>query len=483
VKKYLRIITLLSALLLAACSETEDVPKEIVTDEDGAGRGEITKDEPRDITEEVKESHLMAGYTLSNIVDTYGYVSDLADFYLSKYDAGLVYAKLVDFNKDGIDELFVLFKANTYISSSMSHRETGGYVIEIWGDDGESYSPFYARTVEIDKCSACDLSVGFLEFDDGSYGYYESSAQAVQGTTYSNETIYYMKDYTSFEKTVFKSAYNEKITYEIDGEALEEEEFKAQRELYNGTDIPIIEGYFGTKSFVHGAESSAAIVNAIYKEIDYAFNDVGADAAKVDPASVQAYAERILKIDHVRANSAHYMEQMITYAILYEGLEADLPSYKYFLAVSEQAVAAKVKEVFGVELDLSETNLPDPDDDVGFFLISYRDGAFYITPTDFYSPTVIRRTVEKAWKVEEDMYYMVVSDIKFDLMTYSTASDAAYEEMNHFIDQPITKWPAEARKNAVSDIRRYILVKLVDGQPTVKYIGYSPLTMDEINEF
>ena len=482
-KKYLRIIALLSTLLLAACSETEDVPKEIVTDEDGAGRGEITKDEPRDITEEeVKESHLMAGYTLSNIVDSYGYVSDLADFYLSEYDSGLVYAKLIDFNKDGIDELFVLLKANTYISSSMSHRETDGYVIEIWGDDGESYSPFYARTVEIDKCSACDLSVGFLEFDDGSYGYYESSAQAVQGTTYSNETIYYMKDYTSFEKTVFKSAYNEKVTYEIDGEALEEEEFKGQRELYNGTDIPIIEGYFGTKSFVHGADSSAAVVKAIFEQIEYAFDDAGADATKVDPASVQAYAERVLTINHLRTNSAHDMERMITYVILYEDVEADLPSYDYFLVISEQAIAAKVKEVFGVELDLSETNLPDPDDDIGFFLVGYRDGAFYITPTGFNSPKVIR-TVEKAWEVAEDTYYMTVSDIEFDVMTYYTASDAADEEMNLFIDQPITKWPAEARKNAVSDIRRYILVKLVDGQPTVKYIGYSPLTMDEINEF
>ena len=477
-KKYLGIIALLAALLLAACSETENIPVELGKDENEVRQEETKIGKTKEITDELKASHRMAGYKLMDIIDTYGYVPDLADFYLSEYDHGLVYAKLVDFNKDGKDELFVLFKA-----MPMLYPETDGYIIEIWGGGFEDgYMPFYSRTIEIDECSACDLSVGLIEFKDGSYGYYESSAQTAQGTTFSNETIYFMKDADSYfdETVVFTSMHNESSTYEVNGEAVEEEEFGARRELYNGTDIPIIKGDFGRKSFVHGAKSSAAVVKAIFEEIDYAFDSAGDDETKVDPASVQAYAERVLYLNDVRANHPHYMRKMLEYVLLYEDLQADLHYTDYFLTISEQAVAEKVKEVFGVELDLSVMIIQDPED-MSDSLFDYRDGTFYILPTDFALPVVIR-TVEKAWEVAEDMYYMVVSDIAFDEMAYDNVELTPVDKVD-FLYEPITKWPVEARKYAVSDIRRYLLVKVVNGQPTVKYIGNWPLTMDDIKTY
>ena len=472
-------------LFLAACSEELEDPGQLVDHENEQGESDGDETEQDNNIEDLQvEAHVMAGYTLQELVDYYGYVPDLTEFYINQYEFGVVYAKLIDFNQDGVDELFVIVKGNSYLSSSLSHRETDGYFIEIWGDVGESYLPFYSRTVEMDECSACDLSVGFVEFKDGSYGYYESTTQTAQGTTVNEETIYFIEgEYANFEQTIFKRTHSGKVSYEIDGESIAEEEFNAQRELYNGYLKPIIESTFGKKSFAFEGDSSASIVADIYDQVAYAFDDIGEIGTEVDPWTVQAESERVLNLFDVRTDSPYYFDRMVEYVILYEDVEADLPSHDIFLVVSEGVVAQKVEEVFGVALDTSQLTLPRPSEDITNHLVAYEDGAFYIVPTDFDTPIVIR-TVEKAWEVADDTYYMIVSDIEFDAFGYYTVDeDASYEEIDSFLYEPIETWPIEARKWAVSDVRRYLLVKVVDGRATVKYIGGYPLSIEEIRGF
>ena len=478
-KKWLFFSFFIVVLFIAACSEVEEEPDQLI---DKHEQGETKGNEA--IGDIKVEAHQMAAYTLQELVNNYGYVPDLTEFYSSKYTMGIVYTELVDFNQDGADELFVLLKGSSYLPSSVPLRETDDYVIEIWGINGESYSSIYTRTVAMDDCSACDLSVGLIELKDGSYGYYESTAQTAQGTTINEETIYVIgtKD-AQFEKTVFKSTHNGADSYEIDGEAIAEEAFTAQRELYNGNVKPIIESDFGTKSFAFEADSSASLVATIYDQVAYAFDDIGEIGTEVEPTTVQAASERVLNLFNVRADSPTDFNQMISYVILYEDIEADLPSHDIFFVVSEGAVAEKVEEVFGVTLDTSELTLPQLSDDLTNQIIAYEDGAFYIVPTDYNSLTVIR-TVEKAWEVADDTFYMIVSDIEFDEMSYYTGDvDISSEEMDRFLSEPIEKWPEEARKWTVSDVRRYLLVKMVDGDATIKYIGGYPLSTEEIQQF
>ncbi len=419
-----------------------------------------------------KDAHKMAASTLHDLVDNYGYVKDLAEFYTSKYETGVVYAELIDFNKDGVNELFVLLKGSSYIPSPMPHRETDGYSIEIWGHNTEAYVPIYTRNVAIDNCSACDLSVGLIEFEDGTYGYYESTVQTLHGNTFNEETIYFIGSILEFEKNVFKSTNSSTKLYEINGETIAEETFITKRALYNGNVKPIIESDSGTKSFAFIGDSSAGIVAAIYDQVADAFDNINELGTEVESWTVQEESERVLQIFDVRADSARYANQMVAYVILYENVEADLPAQNIFTVVSEEVIANKVEEVFGVKLDTSKLMLPKPTDDITNHLVAYENGAFYIVPTDYPSKTVIR-TVKQAWKVANDSYYMVVSDIELDRSGY-------YEEIDRFMNDSIETWPIEARKWAVSDVRRYLLVKMVDGRPTVKYIGGFPLTLDEI---
>lgn len=471
-------------IFLAACSAFEDKPNQL---EENANEQSETNENEQIHDENIKalkiDAHKMAASTLRDIVDYYGYLHDLAEFYTNKYETGVVYAELIDLNKDGVDELFVLLKGSSYIPSPMPHRETDDYSIEIWGHNGESYVPIYTRNVPIDNCSDCDLSVGLIEFKDGTYGYYESTVQTAHGTTFNEETIYFIGSIIELEKTVFKSTNSTMNSYEIDGESIAEEEFIAQRERYNGNVKPIIESDFGTKSFAFKGDSSARIVANIYDQVTHVFDNINDIGTEIEPWTVQDQSERVLQLFDVRTDSPHYMNQMVAYVILYEGIEADLPMHDIFSVVSEGVVAQKVEEVFGIVLDTSKLTLPKPSDDITNYLVAYDDGAFYIVPTDFSSPKVIR-TVEEAWEVADDTYYMVVSDNEFYEMAYYTVDEGAtYEEIDSFLSKPIETWPEEARKAAVSNVRRYLLVKMVDGRATIKYIGGYPLSLDEIQRF
>ena len=481
VKKWLLFSFFIVVLFLAACSEGVEDSNQLVENENEQGESNGGEREQDDNIEELQvEAHIMAAYTLQELVRDYGYVPDLTEFYISNYEFGVVYAELVDFNQDGADELFVIVKGSSYLPSSLDYRETDGYFIEIWGTSGESYLPIYSRNVAMDECSACDLSVGLIEFKDGTYGYYESTAQTAQGTTVSEETIYFIGSTFNFETTVFKSGTG---GYEIDGESIAEEAFTAQRELYNGNVKPIIESNFGTKSFVFDGDSSAGIVANIYDQVAYAFDDIAEFGTEVEPWTVQAESERVLNLFDVRTDSPDYFDRMVEYVILYEDVEADLPSHDIFLVVSESTIADKVEDVFGVALDTSKLTLPKPSEDIINHLVAYEDGAFYIVPTGF-SMTTIIRTVEKAWEVADDTYYMIVSDIEFDEFAYYNVNeDASYEEIDSFLYEPIETWPIEARKWAVSDVRRYLLVQMVDGRATIKFIGGYPLSIEEIQGF
>ena len=470
-------------LFLTACTAEEgEEPNQVVDDTNEDGQTAVDDlDHDADIEKLKTEAHKMATTTLRDLIDTYGYAKDFAEFYANKYETGVIYAELIDFNQDGVDELFVLLKGSSYIPSELAHRETDNYSIEIWGQNGDSYAPFYSRNVKMDNCSACDLSVGLIEFKDGTYGYYESSAQTAQGTSVSEETIHFVSSILEFEKTVFTATQNSngEKHYKIDGETIAEEAFATQRELYNGNAKPIIESLLGEKSFAFEGDSSAGIIGNLFDKVAYVFDDVSEIGSEVEPSTVQTAAERVVQIENLQLDHPEFAEQAITYAILYEDVEADLPPYEFFSVVSEETIAAKVEEVFGVALDTSNLSFPKPSEDITNHIVAYEDGAFYIVPTDFSRKNVVR-TVEKAWAVTDDTYYIVVSDIEFDAMGYYTVAEDGHGDINQFIKKPLEEWSNEARKWAVSDVRRYLVVKMVDGRPTFKYIGSYPLSIEEI---
>lgn len=475
-KRLVKISLLMIVMLLVACKEDTNEPKPI----DGKDDIDIIDDTEDEAFEERKaDADFMAASTLFELERMFGYLPDYTDFYENEYNTGIAYAQLVDFNQDKINELVVLYKWTGVYDS----YEEDKYIMAIYGDTGESYTTIYERDIPIDECMACDLSLGLIEFKDGTYGFYESAVQTAQGVTFSNETIYFVTDeFNRTDKTLFTAAYGETTTYEIDGEEIAEEEFEAQRELYNGNVTPILDSYFGTKSFAFELGSSAQRVAAILDEVMYVYGDINEIGEEIDAATVQSFVERGANAEYIDTNVYEHQLRMISYVMLYEDLEADLPSYEYYTVMSEQLVRDKVQEVFGVDLDLSNLYIPDPfEEDVVNVnrLYGYHDQAFYIVPTDFNSETIIR-TAERAWKIGEDLYYIEVSDIQFDDMGYW---DTSYEVIDGFINQPYEQWPMEAKKWAVSGVRNYLLVQLVDGSPRLKVVNSGPMFIDLIKEF
>ena len=478
-RKLMKISLLMIIMLLVACSEDSNEPKQVV--ENNETETGITDDTEEKAFEERKaDADFMAASTLLGLEHMFGYLPDYTDFYENEYNTGIAYAQLVDFNQDKINELVVLYKW----TGAYDSYEEDKYIMAIYGDTGESYTTIYEKDIEIDECMACDLSFGLIEFKDGTYGFYESAVQTAQGVTFSNKTIYFVTDeFNRTDKVLFTGAYGETTTYEIDGEEVAEEVFEAQRELYNGNVTPILDSWFGTKSFAFELGSGAQRVAAILDDVMYVYGDINEIGEEIDAATVQSFVERGANAEYIiGTNIYEHQLRMISYVMLYEDLEADLPSYEYYAVMSEQLVRDKVQEVFGVDLDLSKVYIPDPfEEDVvnANRLYGYHDQAFYIVPTDFNSETIIR-TAERAWKIGEDLYYIEVSDIQFDAMGYW---DTSYEVIDDFIDQPYDQWPMEAKKWAVSGVRNYLLVQLVDGSPKLKVVNAGPMFIDYIKEY
>lgn len=463
-------LLLTATLLLVACSSEEDSKKneeQPKTEEAAsASKGEIEKAQAQ-----MKDS---VPTRLKELAETYGFLFDEFQFEDSKYEIGIKYAKLVDFNADGVDELITIHKGNLIIESEEKHRMTDDYVLEIYGSNLKE-APGEMHTENIPR-EGGDLSVGLIELKDGSTAYYTRTKDKDKETT----TYYEMKEPGRFAEKKFTT---QSKSYLIDDKEIDEKTYADElKHFEEGKDIPIITSENGKKMFTFNEKSSGKMVADILTKYDDDIVNILSAGEEIDASEVQEAANGVRYTDRVDVNDKKLYDEMLTYVILYEGAKPDAVSNYIYDAINQKQVAEKFENIFGVPLTMDGVELPSPEEEE-FSLVAYKDKVFYLLPTDYYSPYVVRH-IDRAVKLPNDTYYLQVHDLEFNLQGYYAENKEATEDAYlQFVKKPVEEWPEGMQKYAKTNIQRYIVMKMVDGEPTFRYIGYQPLTLEQITEY
>jgi len=77
---------------------------------------------------------------LSEAVETIGYTYDMQTFAENEYNQGVLYSELIDFDNDGVQEVYAFMKGVDYPLSAYTHRNKDNYIQEVWtgNTNGES---------------------------------------------------------------------------------------------------------------------------------------------------------------------------------------------------------------------------------------------------------------------------------------------------------------------------------------------------------
>lgn len=141
---------LLLFLLLVGCTnkETKQENKEPAVDEE-------VKEESGEKEKDLINENI--ANVLKEIRDHYGFITDKIGFYdIEEFETDFIHGQIVDFNDDHSKELVILFKSSNKIDSILENRNAN-------------------------NCSACDVSVGLIQYKEENYGIVISTNQILNG--------------------------------------------------------------------------------------------------------------------------------------------------------------------------------------------------------------------------------------------------------------------------------------------------------------
>ena len=467
-------------MLLIACSSAEKdaspSEKPANTEEQQQGQGEVVNKE--ELQKAQKQIAVAIPERLNELAKSYGFLFDEIDFYEGDFELGIAYATVVDFNDDGVEELVTLHKGGAFFESPYKHRETDDYVLEIFGSDLKEPKEIHVQIITVENND--DISIGLVERKDGTTSYYERTKQNAQGEDVETTIYYEMEQAGSFNKKTFTAIQSKERAYKIDDNDVDEATYKKERAKYDGKDKPIVKSEDGKSAFAFQETSSGQMVADILTQFDHA-EEITAAGEEIEASTIQETVDSLLNLSTLDINQPSEMEHRLLYIIYYEGFDTDRPSFDIYAGVSEEQVAKKYQRLFGEPLDLKNIELPRPNEEE-YSILAYENGVFYILPTDYYGATVIRN-IKQATKLPNDLYYVEVRDLEFYDYMYTFVNDFEPPKTESFLERPYKEWPKEMRMYSKSNIPRYLVLKMADDALTFRYIGYKPLTLEEIQGY
>ncbi|HAU35853.1 MAG TPA: hypothetical protein DCW76_16630, partial [Lysinibacillus sp.] len=217
---------------------------------------------------------------LSEAVETLGYTYDMHTFAENEHDRGVLYAELVDFDNDGVNEVYTFMKGIDYPLSAYPHRNKDNYIQEIWTGNANGEDALLSFSSEIDKlvCSACDMNVSLVKGKDGRTFLKMFSYQMSQGIANNNIWVY-AKDPKKSEMELVASGnfgHNNEgdLFYTLNDEETDRMTFEEEFARYDGEERPILISNFAEKNYGFDASSPATIVGKTLATLSPSVNNI-----------------------------------------------------------------------------------------------------------------------------------------------------------------------------------------------------------------
>ena len=432
--------------------------------------------------------------TLATYMEKLGVANNRLDFY---NDGGfettkLVYAELVDFNADGQNELFILaYSPNIEMQEAVgtSFTNEAGYVYEVW--QASETEDVANRVISGDILPAYGsqmygTSLSFLQRADGTIVIKDDAFQHIDAevmTSIYTRTLSEIKNGQAAVTTLINQT-SEPATYSIDGEEVEEATYLDALTPYDALQERklISENEAGYFEFQFTLESSAQQISDVLRTLNASFNPPVFASLEVERGEMQALLEEATGLKAADVNDPSKHADMLSFVLgmnfsIWEPvIEKKMGDIACF---AEADVAAQFKRAFGIALQLDTLNYVHPDDKNAFSKITYDDGCFYYQPEGIYFSQV-NRNVTKVYEIATNMYYVELLDDEFDWYAFEMDEYTNNEEMNDFVNVEPSAWSDELAHYARSNIQRYAIVKMIDGEPTFPYVSYRNLMPAEI---
>ncbi|MGE7987891.1 hypothetical protein [Lysinibacillus fusiformis] len=256
--------------------------------------------------------------------------------------------------------------------------------------------------------------------------------------------------------------------------------FEEEFARYDGEEHPILISNSAEKNYGFDASSPATIVGKTLATLSPSVNNIVGKEALLEKDKKKEIVEALDEFSSMRRINHH--DPQIVLSLVLDVIQKYDIDHVYSdtgeMVFDGAIVQAKYKEAFGVELAIDSMNFPSRDSQD---IVTYELGKFYIYPTGFYFDS-IHRNYQDVYKVSNDVYYVTFLDSEFNSLEYSLTKDVMVTSEEMF-KKDIASWPMDARVWLKLDIQRYAVVKYVDGEPKVHYMGVQNLTDNQLQTF
>lgn len=439
------------------------------------------------IAEEQEHSNQLAKL-LIGISDHYGYVSENHQFHDSLGDLafGIVHAQLLDFNNDGRDELYVLFRSSNYANDELSHRNQRGYIEEIWGvQENEPILLKHDMYNYEDTSYASDLTLSFVNLKDGTVAIKQNHEKTGQGIHNSVNTYFTLSENSFVEKEFFHSSgstfENIPAEFYIDEQLVDEQAYEMEKQKFEGEERFIFKSSAGTKEFAidlsNTKESMMEIVDTLTANNNEALLE--SESIKITTELTNTF-NKYKNFGNMDVRDSSYYPSMLLSLIQHGFLENDTPGEGYYsTAFSKKAIQTAMKKYYNLEVDPATFGLSS--DFSSMDLLVYQNNTLYLVDTGLYSMMESVYTPEKVVQIADDLYYAKVNETLFDLWAYA---DTYWEsDYNQFIKLPLTEWPENTHEFLEEQLPTYLLLKENGNEYQLLYKGKYNMTDKELAEF
>lgn len=265
----------------------------------------------------------------------------------------------------------------------------------------------------------------------------------------------------------------------MNAKAVSEQQYERKIQTYKGKELSLIQSTIGTKTFGIDLTNPLLTVETVLNNLtnDSSNTLLTNEVGSIDQ-NLEHFIQQFSNVGKVDKRDTSTYETMIGYLLLYNILEADVPG-EYGMGYSKQSVVKGMKDFFDVVLDLNSLNIPSELDPMHWMYL--QNNAFYLVPTGYYRPLVIR-TVDRVVEIKENLFYVKIQDYNFDTMAHGANTEINFD-FDKYKDLPFEQWPEHTKPYIEKELPTYMLVNQKGEQFQLYYQSYLPLINEEIDEF
>ncbi|MER2107200.1 MAG: hypothetical protein ABS949_09695 [Solibacillus sp.] len=450
-------------MVLVACQEEAAQPKQENVE---------APVEKEPLQEQISDYRQGYADILANYTSEYGLLGYQEVASYDEYRAGLLYAKLLDFNQDGFEELYIVYKDAPYKGGM------NAYVQEIWSttDAAQPAKQLHLSEVAFHEDYDVEIApdgIGYVTLPDGQIAIRATVLDLVSQMPHEDHAVFTLQN-SQFElaERYTLNAFKD-WTYKKNGTVITEEDFTAQLEALDAKTTWIVKDAYNADviEMIQLADEINNINNLQQQVTDTLGAQLMDSATVLDQTAESALHTLLEKYVYLRqlTESKETASALAVYYIFSNQVEYR-QNEDYLLVYDVAPMIEKAKAEFNLELvaaDFEAMNTPQNDS------MSYENGTIISSIYDGFMMGE-KNEIKRAKQLHDSVYYIEYENISVDAYgDFITEQD---------LQTPIAEWSSEKLQAVTNRGLQYIVVDLA-GEGTLYYKSSQPLHVDELSKF